>query len=208
VITIISRAISACLDEPRKEDIKRLLRRWGIEYEDWVRVVEYRECFAFVRSLGPERLDALEISGGGRWKQLGFRSFLATDYPDYDVCERPLDRQFDVIIADQVFEHLLWPYRAARNVYAMLKPGGTFVIATPFLIKLHPMPYDCTRWSETGLKYLLAEAGWQLDNITTGSWGNRACVTANFGRWAKCAPWRSLKNERHFPVTVWAFARK
>jgi len=209
MVSLMANMISNHLSEPQKEKLKAFLRHVGIEHEDWVRIVEYRECFAFIRGLHPERLDALEISGGGRWRQLGFRSFVTAEYPAYDVCEAVLDRQFDIIIADQVFEHLLWPYRAGRNVYAMLKTGGYFVIATPFLIKIHPAPVDCTRWTETGMKYFLAECGSDLDKIQTGSWGNRACVKANLGpHWAKRGPFGSLKNETLFPVTVWAFAQK
>lgn len=209
MITAISTALSGWLSEPQKDWVKAQLRRVGVEHEDWVRVILYRKAFEFVRGLNPAKLSALEISGGGRWKQLGFGSFLATDYPEYDVCTHELDQQFDVIIADQVFEHLLWPYRAGRNVYSMLKPGGYFIMATPFLIKQHPMPYDCTRWTETGIKYFLAECGWDLEKIKTDSWGNRSCVKANLGRnWAKFGPLSSLRNEANFPVTVWAFAQK
>ena len=76
----------------------------------------------------------------------------------------PLDDTFDLIIAEQVFEHLLWPYRAARNVHRMLRPGGSFLITTPFLVKIHPVPNDCSRWTETGMKHLLAEAGGRFTN--------------------------------------------
>jgi SAM-dependent methyltransferase len=209
MITAISTALSSTLSDERKDWLKGLLRRIGVEHEDWARIVEYQKCFEFVRSLGPEKLEALEISGGGRWKQLGFKRFFATDYPAYDVCERAFDRQFDIIIADQVFEHLLYPNRAGRHVFEMLKPGGWFVMATPFLIKLHPMPYDCTRWTPTGMKYFLSECGFELEKIQTDAWGNRACVEANLGKhWAKFAPWRSLKNDKSLPVNVWGFAQK
>ena len=62
---------------------------------------------------------------------------------------------FDLIIAEQVFEHLKWPYRAAKNVYRMLRPGGSFLITTPFLVRCHEMPDDCTRWTDTELKNFL-----------------------------------------------------
>ena len=64
----------------------------------------------------------------------------------------------------------------------MLQPGGHFLIVTPFLYKVHPNPYDCTRWTETGMRYFLAECGFPLDPITTGSWGNRACLEATLRR--------------------------
>jgi hypothetical protein len=68
---------------------------------------------------------------------------------------------------------------------------------------------DCSRWTETGLQYFLAEAGFDLDGIKTGSWGNRACVKANFTAWARYrSRLHSLRNERAYPVVVWALARK
>lgn len=187
---------------------KRVLNAVGYDYGHWTRTVMYRECFALLRELGPERLDALEISAGDKFQALGFKSFTEANYPAFDICEGALDRQYDLIIADQVFEHLLWPYRAARNVHAMLKPGGYFLITTPFLIRRHPIPYDCTRWTETGLQYFLAEAGFPLDSTRTFAWGNRACVKANFRRWARRGWFGSLRNEADFPVTVWALAQK
>ena len=113
-----------------------------------------------------------------------------------------------VVIADQVFEHLPWPYRAVQNVYQMVKPGGYFLISTPFLIRMHAVPIDCSRWTETGLKHFLAEGGFPLEQTVTGAWGNRACVKANFTRWARRGWFGSLRNEADFPVTVWALARK
>jgi SAM-dependent methyltransferase len=138
-----------------------------------------------------------------------FRSYKSLYYPDFDICESSLADQFDLILADQVFEHLLWPYRAGKNVYKMLNRGGYFLITTPFLIRVHNFPIDCSRWTEIGLKYFLAECGFDLEHIRTGSWGNRACVRANFSRWILYRPWlHSLKNEPLFPVAVWALAQK
>jgi hypothetical protein len=60
------------------------------------------------------------------------------------------------------------------------------------------------------MKYLLAEAGFPMEKIVTGSWGNRACVKANlrsFPGWARRG-FGSLKNEPDYPVVVWALAQK
>jgi hypothetical protein len=65
----------------------------------------------------------------------------------------------------------------------MLNPGGYFLVTTPFLVKIHNAPVDCSRWTETGLKYFLAECGFDLDTIQTASWGNRVCVKTNLFRW-------------------------
>jgi len=107
-----------------------------------------------------------------------------------------------------VFEHLKWPYRAGRNVHAMLKPGGHFVISTPFLVRVHRVPIDCSRWTEDGLSYLLQECGFSSENVVTGSWGNRACLKGNLKNWRKRGLFGSLNNEPDYPVMVWAFAKK
>jgi hypothetical protein len=103
-----------------------LVDRLGYNHNNWIRVVMYEECFRLLSHLDTNSMDALEISAGDRWYDIKFKSFTSTSYPEFDICTDRLDQTFDLIIADQVFEHLLWPYRAAKNVYAMLKPGGYF----------------------------------------------------------------------------------
>jgi len=153
-------------------------------------------------------LNALEISGD-HYRRMNFKQYTSVQYPDYDVCVLPLNEQFDIIIAEQVFEHLLWPYKAGKHVFQMLADGGFFFISTPFLVRVHLFPNDCTRWTETGLKYFLAECGFSLEKIRTFSWGNRACITTNFSKWVRYKPGtHSLHNEPDFPYHVWALAQK
>lgn len=205
MIKLIKQAIYS---DTGKKYLKRLMDGVGYDYGHWVRTVMYRECAALIESLGPQQLDVLEISSGNVWQQFSFKSFTEANYPDFDVCSMKLPQQYDLIIADQVFEHLLWPYRAGRNVYDMLKPGGHFLVTTPFMIKVHEVPVDCSRWTELGMKHLLAECGFDMQRMQTGAWGNRACVKGNFNSWARRGWFRSLKNEAEFPVAVWALAEK
>jgi SAM-dependent methyltransferase len=195
-------------DETLVQTAKKVLTTVGYDYGHWTRTVMYKECFRLVNTLNLSQMDALEISAGDKWQKLGFRTFTEANFPQFDICVHKLDRTFDMIIADQVFEHLLWPYRAAKNVYDMLRPGGYFLVTTPFLIRQHAIPIDCSRWTETGMKYFLAECGFPLERTVTGSWGNRACVKANFTRWARRGWFGSLRNEPDFPVAVWALAQK
>jgi len=176
----------------------------------WARVVMNHETRDIIRSLSPGNLETLEISEGSSiWRKMPFRCYKSVNYPDFDICESSLEETFDLIIAEQVFEHLLWPYRAGKNVYKMLNPDGHFLVTTPFLIRVHNDPTDCSRWTETGIKYFLAECGFSKARIRTGSWGNRACVRANFFHWKRYQPWfHSLKNEPAFPVVIWALAQK
>ncbi len=169
-----------------------------------------RETLKLVQSVQPSQLSVLEISGDAWRHREQFKTYRAVHYPEFDICASTLSEQFDLIIAEQVFEHLQWPYRAGKHVYQMLRPGGYFLITTPFLIRIHNVPQDCSRWTETGIRYFLAECGFDLERIRTGSWGNRACVRANFSRWARYRRWllHSLRDEPDFPVSVWAFAQK
>src|SRR5262245_11702138 len=70
----------------------------------WSRVVMDRATQKLVGTLGPQNLDALEISGDG-WRDFGFRSYRQVQYPEFDVCAQVLQQRFDLIIAEQVFEH-------------------------------------------------------------------------------------------------------
>ena len=174
----------------------------------WLRVVMNRHCRELVESLRPENLSVLEISGDEWGGLYPFKKYRLANYPEYDLCAALLDESFDLIIAEQVFEHLLWPYKAGRNVHQMLKPGGHFLVSTPFLVKIHGHPVDCTRWTPLGMQYFLAECGFPMDGIQTYSWGNRRCVRANWRKWPAYRPWHSLRNEPDFPVSVWALAKK
>ena len=186
--------------------LERRLRPSG---HDWVRHVMDERTAEFVRGLNVAQLDAIEISGD-KWKAFGFRSYRSAGFETFDICERPLElAAFDLVIIEQVLEHVLWPFRAARHLYQMLRPGGVLVVTTPFLVKVHDRPVDCSRWTELGLKHLLAEGGFPLEAIKTGSWGNRICARSSERRVPRYVSWlHSLRNEPDYPMVVWAFAER
>ena len=174
----------------------------------WSRVVMNQACRELLGELEYGSFDTLEVSGRA-WQDFGFASYRAVEFPDFDICAAPLAERFDLIIAEQVFEHLLYPYRAGRNVHAMLRPGGWFLVSVPFLVKVHGYPIDCTRWTALGLRHFLHECGFPLEQIEAGAWGNRDCIIANFERWIVYEPTlHDLTNEPDFPYHVWALARR
>jgi hypothetical protein len=183
----------------------------GYDRRDWARIILYEKCNEFLNNkIDRARARVLAISSANYFEGLGFTNFTATSYPQFDICSDVMEGEYDLIIADQVFEHLEDPEQAARNVFKMLSVGGWFLISTPFMIRIHLAPIDCYRWTQMGLVSLLSRAGFHKDAIETGQWGNRSWIVAhmkNQDRWP-IRGFGSLRNEPKFPVVVWAFACK
>ncbi len=168
-----------------------------------------RAIDAHIASLVPATRSAAEISGDShadeRWKQ-----YTSLNYPEFDLCA-PLDDRgtFDVVICEQVLEHVVDPRAAAANLRELTNPGGHVIVSTPFLIKVHEIVpfkmYDYWRFTPRGLLTLLEGAGLIVDTVDT--WGNPECVMGNLRRWSAYRPWHPLRNDPDLAVQVWAFAR-
>lgn len=177
--------------------------------DQWQRAVLNRSVDTYLDRLGPSKLRAAEISGEARAGK-PWRSFINLDYPAFDLCA-PLDghETYDVVICEQVLEHVLDPVAAAANLRGLTVPGGHVIVSTPFLVRVHELPSygmpDLWRFTPRGLRVLLENAGLEVDPVN--AWGNRDCVAANFDRWPAYRRWQSLRNEADLPLQVWAFAR-
>ena len=104
--------------------------------KQWCRIVMDEETEKMIRELPYGNLSVLEISGN-KWESFGFKEYKSVEYPAFDICSSQLSEKYDLIIAEQVFEHILRPYRAAINVKSMLTANGYFLVTTPFMIKIH-----------------------------------------------------------------------
>ena len=151
--------------------------------------------------------EAIEISGhdhaGRRWLR-----YDSIHWPEVDICAPSIDvgHTYDVVVAEQVLEHVVDPCQALRNMAGLAKAGGLVVVTTPFLVRRHEIPKDYWRFTEDGLTVLLERAGLVVEDVR--SWGNRACVVGNFNDWSRRRWWQPMRNERDYPVVVWAYARK
>lgn len=180
------------------------------------RVVMQKSSRKMIQRLNPETLDVAEVSG--KWgQQFAFRSYTQFKFPEHDICKGPIRnpdrsiRTFDLVLANQVWEHLDRPYTAARSVFTMLRPGGHFWLAVPFFVPFHAAPYDCARWSARGLRSLLLEAGFQDDAIVTEQWGNKNAALRNLeDEWPPTynPETDSLENDPDMPVCAWAIAQR
>ena len=83
--------------------------------------------------------------------------------------EVPSDR-YDVVLCSEVLEHLPKPDRAIGELRRVLKPQGTLILTVPFLSRLHEEPCDYFRFTEHGLRRLLADAAFSVEELRpTGS---------------------------------------
>jgi SAM-dependent methyltransferase len=175
----------------------------------WQRVVMNEAIDAHIASLDPASRSAAEISGDTHADK-PWRAYTNLKYPEFDLCAPLADRgTFDVVICEQVLEHVPDPWGAAANLRELTVPGGHVIVSTPFLIKVHEIALfdlrDYWRFTPRGLRTLLESAGLVVDTVET--WGNRQCVIGNFGRWSAYRRWHPLHNDPELAVQVWAFAR-
>jgi SAM-dependent methyltransferase len=180
--------------------------------DQWQRVPLIQAVNRHVATLGPERLEAVEISGadhaGKPWKR-----FESLNYPEFDLCA-PLSQEFraafDVVLCEQVIEHVVDPDAAVANLRALVRLGGHVIVSTPFLIRVHELPMygmnDYWRFTPRGLRTLLERARLDVDQV--GCWGNRSVIVGNLDHWPAYRRWHSLRNEPDMPVQVWAFAHR
>lgn len=72
-----------------------------------------------------------------------------------DAHEIPLaDSSVDAVIVQAVLEHVLEPERVVAEIHRVLRPNGLVYADTPFLQQVHEGPFDFTRFTESGHRWL------------------------------------------------------
>ena len=120
----------------------------------------------------------LEVGAGRKPNDKYFKnaSYVCTDAVDCggirqlaDINLLPYkDGCFDLVICNNVLEHIPTPDKALGEVFRCLKPGGRLFLVVPFLFPLHDIPYDYFRYTEYSLMNLLKE--WQEVDIKKICW--------------------------------------
>jgi SAM-dependent methyltransferase len=209
LLTRWRRAADPIVARARARRDRYLLPEASTGEEQWQRVVLNAAVSRHIDALGPQSLSAAEISGDAHAQQ-PWESFSSLNFPEFDLCA-PLNghTRFDVVICEQVLEHVVDPVKAAENLRGLCAPGGHVIVSTPFLIRVHELPMyamgDYWRFTPRGLRTLLERAGLTVESVQC--WGNRRCITGNFDVWPRYRRWHSLRDEANLPVQVWAFAR-
>jgi len=172
----------------------------------WLRLVMTQDTRRIFESLNPSSLHVAEISGAV-WTEMSWASRTQLDFPEFDLCNPPavLPGPFDLVICEQVLEHVLDPLTAVNTLRRMCRPDGHVYVSTPFLVRLHDHPGDYWRFTPDGMTVLLRSQG--LKPLWVRSWGNRRVVAANFDHWVPRLPWETLRNEPDLPAVIWALAQ-
>jgi SAM-dependent methyltransferase len=64
------------------------------------------------------------------------------------------DGSMDGVVVQAVLEHVLEPSVVAGEIHRVLRVGGIVYADTPFLQQVHEGPYDFTRFTDSGHRYL------------------------------------------------------
>lgn len=95
---------------------------------------------------------------------------LEWDYGKLDVIARleslPLRAEAcDRILSIVVLEHTPEPGRVLGEFYRVLRPGGTVHLVVPHMWEEHQLPHDYFRYTSSGIRYLIENAGLEVSRI-------------------------------------------
>jgi SAM-dependent methyltransferase len=65
------------------------------------------------------------------------------------------DQSVDGVVIQAVLEHVLDPPQVVAEAHRVLRDGGIVYVETPFLQQVHAGPYDFTRYTSSGHRFLL-----------------------------------------------------
>src|SRR5262249_24270557 len=83
----------------------------------------------------------------------------------------PLDmplEHFDAVVCVQVFEHLVYPERAANSLFRIMSPGAVLLLTAPFINPVHYVPTDFRRFTPECLEMTLRDAGFVVELVDFG----------------------------------------
>ena len=74
----------------------------------------------------------------------------------------------DGVLIQAVLEHVLTPNAVVAEIHRVLRPGGLVYADTPFMQQVHEGPYDFTRFTESGHRYLFRNFAVRNAGIVAG----------------------------------------
>jgi len=105
--------------------------------------------------------------------------------------------RFTGVLCSEVLEHVARPWVALPKLREVIRPGGWLVVTTLFCFPEHGYPDDFYRYTQSGLRLLLEDAG--FSEIETAYAGEVPMVLDDHGE--------GMINRRRVPMHVMAVAR-
>src|ERR1700712_5038629 len=89
----------------------------------------------------------------------------ADHHIDFDSKTTLPDNYADIILSNQVLEHVDTPSGYLQEAYRILKPGGTLICTTHGYWFYHPTPNDYWRWTSAGLRKTIEAEGFTINSF-------------------------------------------
>ena len=72
------------------------------------------------------------------------------------------DNSFDIVISNEVLEHVFEPEMFLKEIHRVLKDDGYFLLTVPFVWDEHEQPNDFGRYTSFGLKHILKKNSFEI----------------------------------------------
>lgn len=89
----------------------------------------------------------------------------ATHLIDFDSKTTLPDNYADIILSNQVLEHVDSPEGYLQEAIRILKPGGKLLLTTHGYWYYHPTPNDYWRWTSAGLKKIIQQTKFKIESF-------------------------------------------
>lgn len=148
-------------------------------------------------------------------KMLGEKChFTVTQFPETDIMDLSKlgKNKFDVVVTDQVLEHVPNPFEALKQIYMVLKPGGVAINTSCSFNPVHDS-VDYFRFMPLGFKEIHRVF---RKILLLDAWGNKKSIArfVQSGNMSFNVPGNPFekrivnKNEEKWPWSVWCIAIK
>lgn len=106
----------------------------------------------------------------GRTNTWDVKEFYVLDKPELDLDEPKIKFEYksDLIFCLEVFEYLIEPVTAMKNIAGYLIPNGKAIISFPLIYPLHnEVEFDSLRYTISGIERIAKKAGLMVKKVNT-----------------------------------------
>lgn len=138
-----------------------MLPRW---FRKIKRDLQYASTYEFLRKRSFDNI--LEIGSGDGLqsfkRRIRAKRFIATDVVKTKFVDevadvtnlRYINDSFDLVLCNQVLEHVFDFHKAVKELIRVTKKGGLIMVSVPFVYPIHDKPNDFWRFTEYSIKRL------------------------------------------------------